>query len=182
MGTITVEEPKSIVESVEKYECDSCGSIEDSDSDMYTVFVYDGVLQKESLEKEKRNNFTRYPALDFTNLTRKRLLCEHCSAEASNKQLENSAESAVTSISMGSVILASSLGLLVYHLLTFTPVVIQKTTIDSTMDLFIVIAASFIIVSLISIVCFAGIVWMWSILLRRLSSDSVKINFEKQQY
>lgn len=83
---------------------------------------------------------------------------------------------------MGSVILASSLGLLVYHLLTFTPVVIQKTTIDSTMDLFIVIAASFIIVSLISIVCFAGIVWMWSILLRRLSSDSVKINFEKQQY
>jgi len=182
MGTITVEEPKSVVETVEKYECDSCGSVEDSASDMYTVFVHEGSVEPEDVVTVSGNNFMGDVEVSRTELERQLLLCEHCSAEPSNTQLEQSAASSSTTISVFIVFSAASLGLFVYHLLSLTPEILRLAPHDNgAANIIIAILFSFVFIALVSLLSFISVGYFIDALLQKSPFNSMDITVEKKQ-
>lgn len=182
MGTITVEEPKSVVETVEKYECDSCGSVEDSASDMYTVFVHEGNVEPEDVATVSGHNFMGAQKVSHTEPERTRLLCEHCSAEPSNTQLEQSAATSSTTISAFIVFSTASLGLFVYHLLSLTPEILRLTPLANGMtNIMIVIILSFVFIALVSLLSFISVRHIVDALLQTSPFSSMDITVEKKQ-
>lgn len=178
MGTITVEEPKSVVETVEKYECDSCGRIEDSASDMYTVFVHEGNVKPEDVATVSGNNFMGGTTVSHTEPERTRLLCEHCSAEPSNKQLEQSAATSSTTISAFTVFSMASLGLFVYHLLSLTPEILRLAPPDNGVaNIIIAILFSFVFILITSILSYIVL----NNVLQIIAFNSIDITVEKKQ-
>ena len=175
MGTITVEEPKSVVEKVEKYECDSCGSVEDSASDMYTVFVHEGSMEPEDVATVSGHNFMGAQKVSHTEPERTRLLCEHCSAEPSNTQLEQSAATSSTTISLLSVFSAASLGLFVYHLLSLTPRFLEWVEYEE--GIIFVVFFSFLTILITSVFSYL----MLSYVLPIISMDDMSITVTKKQ-
>jgi len=121
MGTITVEEPKSVVEEVQKYECDSCGSIEDSESDVSSVFLYDGNVKQKQIAKTgvsfSGETLSGTRSIGVRHHNRRLLLCNHCASEPSNTQLEKRAEQKSTAITATTVIFISGLAVLSSHVL-----------------------------------------------------------------
>jgi len=182
MGTITVEEPKSVVESVEKYECDSCGSVEDSASDMYTVFVHEGSVEPEDVATVSGHNFMGAQKVSHTEPERTRLLCEHCSAEPSNTQLEQSAVTSSTTISAFIVFSTASLGLFVYHLLSLTPELLLLTPPASGVtDIIIDLLFSFVFIAFGSLLSFISVAHFIHALLQISPFNSMDITVEKKQ-
>lgn len=117
MGTITVEEPKSVVEEVQKYECDSCGTIEDSESDVSSVFVYGGDVKKKEIANTGVSFSGTRPSISVKDHNRRLLLCNHCASEPSNAQLEKRAEQKSTAIVASTVIFVSGLAVFSSHVL-----------------------------------------------------------------
>jgi len=178
MGTITVEEPKSVVETVEKYECDSCGSVEDSASDMYTVFVHEGSMEPEDVATVSGHNFMGAPKVSHEEPERTRLLCEHCSAEPSNTQLEQSAATSSTTISAFIVFSTASLGLFVYHLLSLTPKILRLAPPgNGVANIIIAILFSFVFILITSILSYVVL----NNMLQTIPFNSMDITVEKKQ-
>lgn len=151
MTTVTVEEPKTVVDEVERYRCDQCKAIVDED-EINTQAIYDGDTM----------DFTGRPG--ESRIGEQKHLCDDCVGRGRYLTLEKMAEFKVsvangisyllTAFHLGmAFVIGVSLGA-AYSIIRFSPEVAdtsEMTAVDFGATVFVALVGSFLVAMAVAI-------------------------------